>query len=345
VGLTVPGPVVVEASAVSEVAVLPTHRRRGNLSAMIRRYLDDERERGEAITVLAASEGGIYGRFGFGPATWAARYVVEHRDGLLAPLAPPPGSVRLLSVAEVRSCAPAVFEEARRVGVGEVERLGGFWDDLFEALEHPGPGDGAHAACYEEAGQVDGYVLYGVEPAPGRPRDREIVVNELVSTTSVAYRALWSYVLGIDLVRSVRTEERPVDEPLRHLLGDPRALSTVEVLDGNWLRLVDVPRALSLRRYAGEGELVFELVDEWCPWNSGRLLLAVDGTGTAEVTPTVRAPALVLGSSELAACYLGGTSLQALAGAGRVLENTPGAARGADALFTTSPAPFCSSVL
>ena len=344
VGLTVPGPVVIEASAVSEVAVLPTHRRQGNLSAMMRRYLEEEHDRGTAVAVLAASEGAIYRRFGFGPATWACRYTVERAGSRFGTAAAEKGSVRLLSAEEARSCAPSVFDEARALGVGEVERLEGYWEDLFESALAEGP-SGGYAACYEEAGRVDGYVLYAVVPAPGEGREREILLSELVATTPACYRALWSYVLGIDLVVRVRTEERPVDEPLRFLLADPRALRTVEMLDGNWVRLLDVAAALSSRRYRGAAELVIDLVDEWCPWNSGRLELCVDADGRAQVTSSTKEPSLRLGVAELAACYLGGTSVSSLVVAGSVLESRPGAALVADALFASWPAPYCSSVL
>ena len=63
--LTIPGNTV-PAAGVTVVGVLPTHRRRGVLTQLMRAQLDDIHERGEALAALWASEGGIYGRFGYG---------------------------------------------------------------------------------------------------------------------------------------------------------------------------------------------------------------------------------------------------------------------------------------
>src|SRR6185503_8066766 len=62
----VPGGAQVSGAGVTAVGVQPTHRRRGINAALMRAQLDDVHERGEPIAVLYASEGGIYGRFGYG---------------------------------------------------------------------------------------------------------------------------------------------------------------------------------------------------------------------------------------------------------------------------------------
>ncbi|MGH3034830.1 MAG: GNAT family N-acetyltransferase, partial [Gaiellaceae bacterium] len=66
--LTVPGGRL-PAAGVTVVGVMPTHRRRGVLTAMTRAQLDDVRSRGEPLAALWASEGAIYGRFGYGMAS------------------------------------------------------------------------------------------------------------------------------------------------------------------------------------------------------------------------------------------------------------------------------------
>jgi predicted acetyltransferase len=342
VELTLPGLVRTDAAIVSEAAVVPTHRRRGLLSAIMQRFLEDEHARGEPIVALAASEGAIYGRFGFGPASWAARYSIQRGRAQLRADEPSRGSVRLLSAGEMRSCAPPIFDAARRIGNGEVVRIEGWWEDLFAGLD---PGRGAerdYAACFEEGGSVDGYVVYRVVPAGATRREREVLVVELVATTAAAYRELWRYVLGIDLMVGVSTEERPVDEPLRHLLVDPRALETTEIVDRTWIRLVDAAVALALRRYGANGEL--EIEDELCPWNAGCVALAVR-EGVARVMASSASASLRIDAAGLGAIYLGGTSIATLAAAGRVDELEVGAASRADAFFMTSPLPFCASGL
>ena len=62
----------------------------------------------------------------------------------------------------------------------------------------------------------------------------------------------------------------------------------------------------------------------------------------AEVSATAAAADLTLDVRDLAAAYLGGRSLAALARAGLVTEHRPGALRGASAAFGWPLAPLCS---
>ena len=69
------------------------------------------------------------------------------------------------------------------------------------------------------------------------------------------------------------------DDPLRHLVADPRALHARPV-DTLWVRLVDVDRALRARRYPAPVNLVFEVRDRFCPWNDGRFHLTGSPSGS-----------------------------------------------------------------
>lgn len=340
---TLPGPVVAPALAVREVTVLPTHRRRGVLSALIRRLLEGAHERGDQLVVLFASEGTIYGRFGFGPASWACRYVVDKREGRLArPIEDlASGSVRLLQPGQAREAFPLVFDAARRRRAGEVDRVADWWDEVFEETRDE-PGVHRFHACYEQDGQIDGYVLYDV-PEPRGDDGRDLVLVELVAVTPAAYAALWAFLLGVDLTARVRTNARPVDEPARWLLEDPRALRTATREDHTWVRLVDVPGALAARRYAAPGRLVLELEDARCAWNTGRYSVEVAADGCAEVRPSALPADLALDVATLGATFLGGTSFATLTTAGRAVEHVPGAALRADVMWASDPPPFCTA--
>ncbi|MGC4879656.1 GNAT family N-acetyltransferase [Micromonospora sp. DT43] len=62
--LTVPG-AVVPVAGIASVAVTPSHRRRGLLTAMMRVLLTEQYEKGgEPVAVLRPSEAAIYGRYG-----------------------------------------------------------------------------------------------------------------------------------------------------------------------------------------------------------------------------------------------------------------------------------------
>lgn len=100
--VTVPGGGAVGAEGVTNVAVIPDSRRRGLLGRMMRVGLDNAVARGHSMAALIASEYRIYGRFGFGPATRAARYDIDvlRAGGIRGPGTD--GSVELSDLDEVR---------------------------------------------------------------------------------------------------------------------------------------------------------------------------------------------------------------------------------------------------
>ena len=348
VELTVPGPHQVRAAALSEVAVLPTFRRRGVLSGLMDALLGEAGGRGHPLVVLLASEGGIYGRFGFGPACLAAHYRLERPAAHLADHPSPPGAVRLLPEAHARSAFPAVFDAARRARVGEIDRSPSWWQGVFDdpgaSLRGLGAGaGGARFLCsYEEGGRIDGYAIYEVGSAR-RAAERSLELAELVALTPPAYTALWGYLLGVDLVGRVVTGERPVDEPLRHLLADPRSLETTRVVDHLWVRLLDPLAALRARRYAGPGQLVVEVTGSGP--GPGSYRLDVGESGEASVAVATAPGDVRLDLAALASAYLGGTSFGSLGAAGRAEERTAGALARASALFGVPEAPFCTAEL
>ena len=345
--LTLPGAEIARARGLSSIAVLPTRRRQGVLRALVTDALAAAADAREPLCVLHASESAIYGRFGFGPCTYAASYELAC-PAALAPT-PSPGRLHLFSRSEALACFPAVFDAYRRTRAGEVERARSWWEATFPA-EAPAGAPARYFVAYDAGGRIDGYACYDV-PAPGGDAlarldgglaRRRAHVVELVALDSSARCALWSYLLHLDLVDTVTTGARPVDEPLRHLLVDGRALRTVAVSDQLWCRVVDVGAALAARRYTGPGRLVLALTDELRPENSGTFSLECDPGGSGRVRRAEEAPSLECGVAALSAALCGGTSWGTLAAAGRVRERVPGACERADQLFLTRPAPFCT---
>ena len=164
------------------------------------------------------------------------------------------------------------------------------------------------------------------------------MVSMLIARTEAAHAALWDYCFNIDLVKTIKAWARPTDDPLMWMLHDARALER-KPCDRTWLRLIDVPKALSSRTYAQEGEIVFEVRDEFCPWNEGVYELN-GGPSGATCTPTTKSPDITLAADDLAVPYLGGFPFTPLAQAGRVVENAPGALQRADAMFATPLKPW-----
>jgi predicted acetyltransferase len=343
--LTVPGGVIVPSSGLTDVGVLPTHRRRGLLSALMARHLDDARARGEAVAALVASEATIYRRFGFGPAVVSAAVEIDRaRAAFAAPTDDVPGDLRLVGPEEAALLLPEAYDRYRRAQPGEVSRSDAYWDVILRDRERWREGASARFVVVHDApdgigdgigdGIVDGYATYRMRAGwPQGVPDFALEVEEVVATSAPAGAALWRYLLDVDLVGTVSAWNVPVDDPLRWRLADLRALRVTAVRDLLWLNLVDVAAALSARRYAAPGRLVVEVRD------AGRYLLDAAPDGATCRPAPVRSPDLTLRIEDLASTCLGGVPWATLARAGRVVEHTSGAARRADTLFASDPPP------
>jgi predicted acetyltransferase len=337
--IAVPGGEV-PVAGVTQVGVRPTHRRRGMLTALMRRQLADVHEAGdEAIAALWASESVIYGRFGYGLATWTVDWRVATREARFRS-EPEPAAVDLLPAAEAVERIAPIHDAARAGRPGMLDRKGPWWG--FRIDDPESDRDGAQAL---RAAVVDGaYALYaGKLKFDDGAAAGEAIVREVVSTSPESHAAIWSFLLGLDLMRTLRWELAPVDDPLPHMLTEARAIKADLYGDALWLRLVDLPRALRERTYAQPLEVVFEVADEVCPWNAGRWALRWDGS-TATCAPTALPATLELTVAELGAVYLGGTTLDALARAGRVRELRSGALTAASRAFRGDREPWCPEI-
>ena len=337
--LTVPG-AVVPAAAVTMVGVHPTHRRRGMLTALMRRQLADVHEGGrEAVAALWASESAIYGRFGYGMACTTADLEITTREARL--LVEPAMPVTLHEPVDAIDAMRPVHDAVRPVVPGMLDRHGRWWETRVRDPEHDREG-----AQPLRAAVVDGaaYALFAVKPSfeSGLPAG-EVRVRELVSTSPEGHAAIWSFLLGLDLMRTMTWELAPVDEPLPHMLAESRAVAANNVGDALWLRIVDLRRALSERSYGEPFEVVMEVADAVCPWNAGRWALRWDG-GTATCARTSLPAELELGAADVGAAYLGATPLALLARAGRVRELRPGALAPVSRSFLSDRAPWCPEI-
>ncbi|GAB2466041.1 putative GNAT family N-acetyltransferase [Jatrophihabitans fulvus] len=344
--ITVPGADgstnVVPVDAVTGVSVSATHRRRGLLRRMITQSLADARDRGDALSVLIAAEWPIYGRYGYAPAVQLGRYTYRTRGPGAAPAGGDPTSVRPATADEVAALAPDVFALARRGHAGQMDRDGVWWPRRLGASGFTAvPGTTAMWVVHETDGAVDGLLGWRVT----RDFDLDnrfgaVTVTEFVAASDTAYRDLWSYLAGIDAVEEVLLDDRPVDEPVRWLLPDGRALLQTATLDALWVRLLDVPAALGARAYAVPGELVLDVVDtDGAGYGAGTVALTASADG-AHCEPTAAAAQLRVTQRSLASAYLGGHRLATLALAGGVEELAPGALALADLMFSTPRPPI-----
>jgi len=348
--MRVPGAMAAVAG-VSLVAVLPSHRRQGILSALMRRQLADVSERGEVVAVLFASESGIYGRYGYGRASWHAAYRLQRGEGTLAPGAPADPGLRL-RIAEplsARAELAKVYDLALAERPGLYARTEPWWDRLLTDL-HSEDGSSQQIRCVlaEDDSGPRAYAVFTStecwDEDAGLPRG-VLEVSEALATDPAGTAALWDNLLSRDLVSEFHARMRPVDDPLLYLLADPRRVRSV-VSDGLWVRLVDVGRALAQRHYASPVDVVIEVADELCPQNAGRWRLAAEAgvapAGFRATCERTTAPAdVVLPVWAVGAAYLGGTGLKAMANAGLITEATPGSLAALSTAMSWEPAPWC----
>ncbi|MGW6209389.1 GNAT family N-acetyltransferase [Streptomyces sp. NPDC055089] len=340
--LAVPGGALVPAAGVTMVSVASTHRRRGLLTSMMRRQLDDVRALGEPIAVLTASEPEIYGRFGYGAATRQMSLAIDtDRVRLSVPEGTDEVRLRYARKDEAVDACESVY--ARLVpGRPGTPAHGPGWERKSQTDPESSRAGGSALQCLlaERDGELVGYTNYHIKPDwdNAGPKGR-IVVSDLAALDPAAYAALWRFLFAIDLTSTIEARNRPTDDAVLHLVSDVRRCD-IRQRDSLHLRLVDVGAALEARTYRGPLDVVFEVEDAFCPWNAGRWRLTADAKGGASCKRTEDAADLALSVRELGTAYLGGESLGSLALAGRVRELRAGAVAEASSAFVSDVAPW-----
>jgi predicted acetyltransferase len=323
---------------VSDVTVSPTHRRRGLLRAMITEDLNDAAERGIPLAVLTASEGTIYGRFGFGPAVF--QHAVKVDTGSRFALREPAddGSVELMEPAEAWPAVAEVFSAFHARTRGSVERPRFYQTFLTAEFDYEsGPDRKLWTAVHLDAeGTPDGYVAY----RPGSREDghRAIKVTDLVALTPAAYLRLWRFLADLDLSDSVEWDRAPVDDPISWALADPWLVRVTRLTEALWVRLLDVPTALAARPWGRDGEVVVEVADP-LGHAAGRFRV-VSRDGAAEVQATGADADVRLDADTLGALYLGGVRAETLRRAGRLAGTEDGLHTWAE-MVDAGPPPYC----
>jgi predicted acetyltransferase len=344
--LTLPGGSRTPVAGVCDIAVLPSHRRRGHLTRMMRHLHDEARARGELAAALTASDGSIYGRFGYGIAT--THLVWELQTAHAELLDPPNLDLVPETLLGVEAAAPLteLWERTATQRAGTLSRTEAWWRLVVGPLDHwKGGGTVFTLLLRDHDGLVRGAVPYrfvhevdrGVQAAMVQPLD-------LVADSPEVEAHLWVELARLDHVARIAPRLRPVDDPLRWRLVDPRRMQVGAMVDLLWLCPLDVAGLLAARSYAASATVVLAVEDTFDPEVDGtyRLEASPEGATCLRVDGAVD-PDLRLSSSALGSVVLGGTSLSTLALAGRVAELQAGALATADAAFVTAAAPFNST--
>ncbi len=323
---------------VSDVTVSPAHRRRGLLRTMITQDLEDAVAKGLPVAALTASEGSIYGRFGFGSATryrnlevdTSARFALRHLDD--------DGSIELVEPLEAWPAVADIFEKFHQRVRGSVARPKFYEHFLTGAFDYrDGPDKKLRAAVHLDAGgRPDGYVTY--KPGEYKEGGRPIEVTDLVALTSQAYLRIWRFLADVDLSTKVIWEGAPVDDALEHSLVEPRVVKVTTVKDLLWVCVLDVVAALEARPWGTDGEVVLEVADP-LGHAAGRFRVTTSG-GQAKVAATDDEPGVLLAADTLGSLYLGDVPVHTLYAAGRITGDEQAIGEWA-AMADAGPAPYC----
>lgn len=339
--VTVPGGPTMRMAGVTGTGVVATHRRRGYLRQMMQAMFDAALERGEPLAMLSASEGSIYGRFGFSPATYRVRWeIARHEAGLLRGDADT-GSLELVGAETAKRAWPDLHSAVRAHRVGELTPRTDHWDGLSDSSDGT-KGPLRYLVHRDLNGDVDGLANFRLPWSPTEDRAGTLIVEALEATTPAAYRAMWDLLLDFDLTKTVVAPGRPRDEPLKWMLTNPRAMRATRQSDNLWARLLDVPTALGGRTYGADDVLTLRIADDaMCPRNVGSWRLKT-ANGDATCTATNGAADATISIPALSSLFFGGVSAHALAYAGQIVSAEPQVIDRLGRLFRTDREPHNS---
>ena len=325
-------------AGITTVGTLPVYRRHGHLRRIMTTYFEQLHETGERpIAILYASMAAIYQRYDYAVVSTNCSYNIEPRYLQFAVHGPVNGSLRELSDDEFPVLVD-LYRRFREERTGYLHRGRPMWD--AGVLAPPPAGHFLHRVVYEENGESLGYVIYTLQPGTGQLPNQILTIRDLVWLTVPAYQAVWEHFTSMDLVASIVWGRVPVDDPLPHLLLEPKSINRT-LSDGLMGRIVDVERALPVRPYEDEGTLTFEIKDDLCSWNQGRWKLEASTDGSS-VSRTNEVPQVTMPVSTLAMLVFGQLSATEATRMGRLDANEPGALPIWDKVMRTKYRPACA---
>lgn len=331
--VTVPGGAALPATGVSWVSVAPTHRRRGILRRLFTAQHERFEEAGKPLSVLTASEATIYERFGYGAATQGVDFTIDRRFAAFPKDLAPPTGARLVTAEQARDLLPDIYERWRTLTPGAQPMPATRWQRFFADRKNS---RGGFSKLFFVV-HPDGYVAFRRGYRVGTAGAQEARIVDFVAATDEARSALWQVLMGIDLVESYEVT-LPVGDPLLTLLTNRRVPRVTGTKDGLWVRLMDVPAALSARTYAIDTDLTIEVRDPFL--SAGGVFRFVTRDGHAEVVRSDGAvPDITVASSVIGSMYLGAHRARQFAASGRVTASSEKALHEFDLAFGTPTPP------
>lgn len=339
--LNVGGGKMLKSHLITAVTVRSTHRRRGLLRRMISADLKQAKSNGLSMAALTASEATIYGRFGFGAATFTRRVALDVKERYRVH-GEPSGTVEVADRAQLQKVAPDIFDRFHQWVLGSMKRqdsyryrVSGMWSDE-KAEEDKSVRAAFH---YDDDGALDGYVSYKFSGWDTEPYT--IKVLDLVTASESAYLELWRYLGSIDLVERITFSHAAVREPLPWALSDRRGYKVLDEEDVLWLRILDPVEALSGKYYYHDGRVSVRVEDPLGIAGGSFEIEANAGRAQVSVLNLDAEVQVELSINALSSLYLGGVDAGTLAAAGQLKARTPEDLAALRQLFATPQPPHC----
>ncbi len=324
---------------VTDVTTSPTHRRKGLVRRLMEECLAEAAADGVPMAALTVSEATIYGRWGYGAATFAPDVEMDAGPRFGLREFTDPGRVELVDPRTSWDLITDLIDRFHQRSRGSVG-LPTFYESFLTGSYNPregGEDKQLRAAVHLTADEtVDGIVLYKQDGRDDQG-DRKVKVSVLVSESPEGYLALWQFLGGIDLVRWITFDGLAPEDPIRWALRDINALKVKGVHEFLWVRVIDLPRAFAARPWGADGEIVLEIADAQGHVAGHWLVRTRDGV--VEVESTDRQADLTLDAETLGSLYLAGVDIEMLHRAGRI-TGTEDAARRFGAMADLPDEPF-----
>ncbi len=329
------GAAMVPVHMISDVTVSPAHRRRGLLRTMM---VEDLARTAAPVAALTVSEASIYGRFGFGPASFRRRIEVDTTATFALRAFEDPGRVELVEPADLWDTASDLFARFHATSRGSIERPHFYraWQTGRYDPATGGTDDKLRGAVHLDADErPDGYVLW--KHAQGEGDKPATVTAELLTLDTSAHLGLWRFLADIDLSSRVAVRNSHPDDPLYWALVNSDVVGVRSVYDHLWIRVLDVATALEARPWYADDSIVLAVTD---PLGHAEGTWRIEASGgRAKVVPVDDAAEVTISAETLGSLYLGGVRVASLATAGR-LSGDPAQLERLGRLLDGGPAPY-----
>lgn len=332
--ISLPGGRRVRHLAVTHVGVSPEATRRGIARELLVEQLRRARAEGYVVAGLRASDTGIYGRYGYGIASWSVRHELDLTRARLA-VAPPRDGVRIVDAAESFPLFRQIADAEPAPRATTLSRWDGWWAiQEYRASHGTTPN---HAVVFGPEGHERGYLRFHIEPSENwfTSQRRTVIVDELVAHDDEAWRGLIGHLFTQDILHHAIFPSRPVDDPLPLLLQNPRTLEISGHRDESWIRPLDLEALLAARRFGGTRQVAIAVEDDLFPDNSG--VWSIGPNGAARISERPEAHVTI---ADLATLVFGAQPASHLVAAGRIQTTSAAVTDELDQLFATSHRPY-----